>query len=117
MATNERADTSVPGDSFDELLLTLADRRRRDVIWYFRDAPADVATLHDIVAYVLDRHDDVDDADHVATVLHHGALPKLARRDVVDYDPRSRTARYRGDPLIERCLGLLADAERIASRD
>lgn len=43
---------------------------------------------------------DRDETD-IAITLHHSTLPKLADTDLLDYDPRSKTARYRGHTKAE----------------
>jgi hypothetical protein len=41
------------------------------------------------------------DAPDIAITLHHSTLPKLAETELLDYDPRSKTARYRGHTEAE----------------
>ncbi|NEU58131.1 hypothetical protein [Halorussus sp. MSC15.2] len=47
----------------------------------------------------------------VAVSLHHNCLPKLDRTSVLDYDPRSKTVRYRGDERVTAFLELIESVE------
>lgn len=47
----------------------------------------------------------------VAVSLHHNCLPKLDRTSVLDYDPRSKTVRYRGDERVTAFLELVESVE------
>ncbi len=90
----------------DELLTVLADRRCRAVLAYFRHSSADVASVQEL-ANELKKHD--RRGDQVTLVLIHSVLPRLADADVIDYDGRSDTVRYRGDPDLERLAELIAE--------
>ncbi len=47
--------------------------------------------------------DDVPDdyRRRVEASLHHMHLPKLADANIIDYDPRSESIRYWGQPVLE----------------
>ncbi|MFC4451608.1 DUF7344 domain-containing protein [Halorussus aquaticus] len=47
----------------------------------------------------------------VAVSLHHNCLPKLDRTAVLDYDPRSKTVRYRGDERVTAFLEFVQSVE------
>lgn len=98
-------------DRVDELLAVLARRRNRAVLQYFRGSPTDVASLTDVAEYVRSRADthDPPDRKRVATILHHRSIPKLSAVGVVEYDPRTKTVRYRGDQMVEEYLETVAE--------
>lgn len=84
------------------LLNALADRPRRAVVSYLRDATSDgasVATLADAIATP-----DGSGPDDVATRLHHDTLPRLDEIGVLEFDARSGTVVYRGDEDLEALL-------------
>lgn len=70
----------------------------RHVLRYFEQTSVDVVTVGELRGHLVESpRTDVDaDADTVAAYLHHSTLPKLAESNVLEYDPRSNTARYRG---------------------
>lgn len=86
----------------------LADRQRREVLAYLSetdDGTAEVDALVDHLAGEgLDRHE-------VVTALHHVHLPKMADAGVVEYDRRSGTVRYTGDPSVETTLEAVGDSD------
>ena len=87
----------------DRLFSALATERSRGVVDYFRESGDTVASTEELAAHVADRQPVADRprSEHVAVRLHHFDLPKLADADVLEYDPRSRTVRFRGHPLLE----------------
>ncbi|UPV99114.1 hypothetical protein M0R88_11310 [Halorussus gelatinilyticus] len=86
----------------DELFEVLADGNRRRLLGYFDDNADDVAAFSDLVEHVADESVAVSNDDHkrVAVKLHHTHLPKLEDANLVEYDPRSETVRYRGGPAV-----------------
>ena len=74
--------------------------RRRCVLAYLQETPADTASLPDLSRYVVDRRPDLDpeDRDAVRLLLHHADLPKLEEADALDYDSEDRTVRLSGTP-------------------
>jgi hypothetical protein len=97
----------------DTVFRLLADEHRREVCLFLSSA---TETVHKLSALAEAVAPDVDqDARRLAIGLHHQHLPKLDRAGLLDYDPRSRTVRYRGQPCIEkwaREAQLLAEQER-----
>lgn len=88
-----------PADAkLDELFEVLADGHRRRLLEYLEDAEDDVAALPELVDHVAD--ESADDRERVAVTLHHSHLPKLAEADIVEYDARSETVRYRGGQFV-----------------
>lgn len=115
--------------SLDTTLELLADRDRRVVLDYLRDADDRTATIDELAAHLVSQTDDLpsadggdgppsadrgDDppntdcgdgppsADHVQTMLHHVHVPKLVDTGVVDYDARNEEIRYWGSKRLER---------------
>lgn len=80
----------------------LADRQRRAVVSYLRDASEDsvsVATLADGV-----ETPDGSGPDDVEIRLHHDTLPRLDEVGILEFDVRSGTVVYRGDEDLEALL-------------
>lgn len=79
---------------------TLEAGHSRSILTYFRESPAETATLKDLSAYVAARQNDADarSRETIRISLHHVDLPKLDATGVLEYDPRSTTARYWGQP-------------------
>ncbi|WP_290813339.1 hypothetical protein [Halovivax sp.] len=75
--------------------LIVANERRQCVLRYFRESPAEIASVEDLAEYVLGRHRDGDPRrrEAVRISLHHVDLPKLDAVGALDYDPRSSTVR------------------------
>ena len=103
--TEESAGTDGRRRSTGTLHSILASEERRNVLRYFREGEADVATLDELAEELAARDGGVDDATEAKVVLHHVALPKLTESGAIDYDPRTRTARYRGPSRLEALLG------------
>ncbi|MFB6143039.1 MAG: hypothetical protein ABEJ30_06820 [Halorientalis sp.] len=82
----------------DDVFDLLAHDRRRDVCLFLTRTDRSVVTVDELAAALA-----VDaDRERLAVDLHHRHLPKLAAAGVVDYDPRSTTARYWGQPTVEK---------------
>lgn len=67
----------------------------RMVLEYFDRRPDTVSTVEDLAAAIDARDAAVETETRITIRLHHVVLPKLADRGNVDYDPRSKTVRYR----------------------
>ena len=74
--------------------------RRRCVLAYLQETPANTASLPDLSRYVVDRRPDLDssDRDAVRLLLHHADLPKLHAAEAVEYDAEDRIIRLSGTP-------------------
>jgi hypothetical protein len=84
-----------------EYLDVFAPKYWRAVVDYFDRHSTTVATVEDLCTFIQEQtHPDKDETD-IAITLHHSTLPKLADTDLLDYDPRSKTARYRGHTKSE----------------
>lgn len=100
--------------NLDTCLDVLADQRRRRVVRELRqeeNAESSVETLVDrlCASEPTSEVDSPSDRDQLAVHLHHIDLPKLADRDVVEYDSSSGTVRYRPNDRIEAILDSLPE--------
>ncbi|WP_137283642.1 DUF7344 domain-containing protein [Halorussus salinisoli] len=86
----------------DELFEVLADGHRRHVLGYLTGIDDEVAAFSELVEHVADNlaEETTDDHERVAMNLHHNHIPKLEDANVVEYDLRSETVRYRGGPVV-----------------
>jgi DNA-binding transcriptional ArsR family regulator len=88
----------------DDLFDALSHARRRAVLSYLHDADDDVAAVSELVDRVTRQEADRtgDRRETVAVALYHKHLPKLAAAELLDYDSRSGTVRYRGQSALGR---------------
>lgn len=99
----------------------LSNPRCRLACRYFVESDETVAELSDLVDYVVCQecqHGGEVPGDHrteVTIQLYHVHLPKLAETDVLEFDPRSRIVRYRGDDLVEELLRVISDDEKVCA--
>ena len=100
--------SSTPSIPIDERFDALARTDRRAVIQFFRDESIKEVTLDDLVTGIVDGSYWDTDESHARLCLHHFTLPKLADAGILDYDPRRKTARYRGQPAVEQLLDTAA---------
>lgn len=89
----------------DDLLTSLADWRRRAVLRHL--AARDDAGPVVIEAVAAAVAPDAADEERLRVRLHHRHLPALDDAGLVEYDPASRTVRYRRDERVETLLALL----------
>jgi hypothetical protein len=89
----------------------LASHERRNLCTSLIESPAAVVTVSELVDLMVDEETSAADREQLAVDLHHCHLPKLAEAGIVDYDPRSTTARYWGQPTVEKW------AEHVAAVD
>jgi DNA-binding transcriptional ArsR family regulator len=90
-----------------ELLAVLANARRRAILTHLRNAPAERVTIRTLTDE-LQNHTQVSD-DRTATTIVHSDLPSLDDAGILEYDHRSKTARYRAHPHVERLLTVITD--------
>lgn len=81
----------------DDAYRLLANRHRRATLAFFADSSSDVASLDEIAEGISEHGGEERARIH----LHHYALPRLDDADVVEYDARSNTVRYRGHPDLD----------------
>ena len=112
----------VRGDSLPlgTTLDLLANSRRREALYYLRDATDGPVSLERLAERLAvrerERGDDRPEPDESAVsrataVLVHDHLPKLSDAGVVEYDRRSGTVRYRERALAEHLLDAAATLE------
>jgi hypothetical protein len=108
---------AMTGEDLDALFEILADDQRRHILTYLEERDEDVAAFSELIDHVADERvgDPTDDHERVAVRLHHAHLPKLADLDLVEYDARSETVRYRGGPAVSEWLTLARSHEPDAS--
>jgi hypothetical protein len=87
--------------SIDDVFELLSNDRRRRVCLYLQRTGVEVATLQNLVDALATGAGD-EERERLAISLHHRHLPKLDQAGIVDYDPRSNTARYWGQPTVEK---------------
>jgi hypothetical protein len=94
------------GPYIDEVFDVLADWRRREICQFFMDTTTTTASVDDLAMLVAGCRPESVSADrsHESVVigLQEKHLPKLAAAGVVDFDRRSGTVRYRGQPTVEK---------------
>lgn len=98
---------SGPQLSADTTFSLLADGQRRRVLAYLSEMQGETADVGDLAEHVADEVD----RRRALTALYHVHLPKLADAGVVEYDRRSETVRYTGDPSVEATLDAVSDAD------
>mgnify|MGYP006279726925 CR=1 FL=1 len=97
LGTNRAVVTPPIDDVFD----LLSNDCRRRVCLFLRQSAVEVATLSDLVEALASEASE-EERDRLAINLHHRHLPKLDDAGIVEYDPRSNTARYWGQPTVEK---------------
>lgn len=75
----------------------LAVEIRRTIRAYFDASTAETATLDELAGYVAAHLDDSRGRSVERIRLHHAVLPTLADGGDIEYDPRTRVVRYRGN--------------------
>lgn len=95
--------------SLDRIFDLLSSTRRRQILYYLHNQSEGVATIDELVEYVVVQEPEqwADAHPHereVETALHHVHLPKLIEYGVLEYDPRSQTVRYWSQPSLEEWL-------------
>lgn len=97
--------------SVDEVLLALADERRRLVVEYFREAADRTVSCDELAAYVHANRTGSHRGDAVETRLHHVDLPKLADAGLIKYDGRNNTVRYQPLRSVEAIVDAIEELE------
>lgn len=108
MGETERESAAVTTEtapSLDEVFTLLANQRRRYVLYYLFTRSEGVATIDELANAIstLERRS-AEAQTQVRTSLHHAHLPKLEEAGVIEYDLRSETIRYWGQPAVEEWL-------------
>ena len=102
---DQSSSRSIP---IDERFDALARTDRRAVIRFFRDESTEEVTLDALVTGIVDGSYWETNKSDARLRLHHFTLPKLAETRILDYDPRSKTVEYRGQPAVEQLLATAA---------
>lgn len=100
--------------ALDDVFDLLAEPRCRLVLYYLanREEVADLEELAEaIVRWEDDGPADRDLVDRVECELHHVHLPRLAEMQVLEYDIRTNTVRYWGQPTLEEYVDHAAHQE------
>jgi DNA-binding transcriptional ArsR family regulator len=87
---------------------------RRVVIRYFSAEETATAELTELAAHVHEEVDDITSSEQAQSTLVHTHLPKLAEHDVIEYDKRSETVRYRDGERLEQLLEVVVSNETLA---
>lgn len=98
----------VEAPPLDQVFDVLSNRRRRYALYYLRDVADGVASVDEVADHVVTLEGgSTEPEDHrrsVLTSLEHTHLPKLEDASVLEYDPRSGTIRYWGQPSLDEWL-------------
>lgn len=106
---DERTNNYEMEDStINRALDALASQPRRYALKELCDTADGVATVDDLADHHVEQVPDAADRDRVKVALYHHILPKLDDANFIDFDPRTDTARYHGDELIEDLLDFIA---------
>ncbi|MFH5801156.1 hypothetical protein [Haladaptatus sp. CMAA 1911] len=84
---------------------------RRAVIQHFSARKTPTAELSELVDYVHETVETVTNPKQARITLVHQHLPKLAEHEVIDYDERSETIRYRDEKHLEHLLEIIDSCE------
>lgn len=102
--------------SLDRIFDLLSDRRRRHVLYCLYEAEDRVATLDDILEFVLSLEGNAGSPEHreqLSMALEHKHLPRLEEAGVIEYDCRSDTVRCWSQPSLEEWLYHARHKERV----
>jgi len=93
----------------DDVFGVLADWRRREICRFFVETGVENASVDDLAMLVAgcrpaDTEGPPPAHDELVAVLEERHLPHLDAAGVVDYDARSGTVRYWGQPTVEKWL-------------
>lgn len=110
----ERATAARP--LIDGVFEVLADWRRREVCRFFVETAAETATVDELALLVAGCRPasvpTVRPHEGVVADLRAEHLPLMSSVGVVDYDERSGTVRYRGQPTVEKWLEHVSAVDR-----
>lgn len=91
----------------DTLYDLFANEHRRQILSYLETKDTDVAELNELAEHVHEEVDGVTSPDYARLILTHMHVPKLAEEDVIEYDQRSETVRYRDGRHVEAMLAVV----------
>lgn len=92
--------------SLDTIFELLSRRRRRYALYALYRNGESGMELGELVSRVrcLEAEDDGSDPDAIAAALRDRHLPRLTEAHMVDYDERTGTIRYRGQPSLNEWI-------------
>lgn len=98
--------------TLNRLLRVLADQRRRTVLYALADRNGDVISLDELADLISGYDLEFEDEERTRLILHHRDLPKLEEANLLEYDSRNETIRYRGDGAAEELSETLENLEK-----
>lgn len=100
------------------MLGLLAHEWRREVLRYFQQADASVASLGTLADHLVESDaTDARDPERATIELHHFHLPKLSETAVVEYDVDTATVRYHVHEDVEALLETVDAIESTSTSD
>lgn len=97
-------DPDLPARTTSSLFDAVAAEHRRSVLECLSSSSSEVFSVSELADYVAANRPPVADAEQAAVRLHHVSLPKLDDVGLLEYDPRSRSVRYRGNSRVADLL-------------
>lgn len=93
----------------DDILLAIANRRRRIVLETLSDSDAHEVPFERLVSDITGRLEANRESlrEEVAIELRHAHLPKLDELGLIDYDRQRRAVRYQTDDEVESLLACI----------
>jgi len=116
--TGEGEDAGESRPFIDDVFGALADWRRREVCQFFRETDATTATVDELALLLRGCEPACEpvpsdrDHDDVVADLEERHLPALDVAGVLDYDERSNTVHYWGQPTLEKWLEHVVETDR-----
>lgn len=110
---------TVQSTRLEAIFGTLADTRRRYLLYCLTRDPAEVRELSELAADVAAVEEAADvsvespTSESVEIDLHHRQLPRLADVGLIDYDTRQGTVRFTGSPTLETWVDLARQKEAV----
>lgn len=96
--------------SLDTLFELLANQHRRYILYHLSTMNGEALTLSALVDMLT--QDTAMTHKRLRINLRQRHLPKLADHNVIEYDSRSQTIRYRGNDRLETLLEMCRHQER-----
>ncbi|GAA0259033.1 hypothetical protein ACFFQF_23590 [Haladaptatus pallidirubidus] len=89
-------------------LQAVRQEHRRQVLSYLETKDSDVAELDELAEQLYEEVDGITSPGKAQLTLSHTHVLKLAEHDVIEYDLRSETVRYRDGSHVEAMLAVVA---------
>lgn len=95
-------------------MMTSLTDRRQTILQVLHEDQTGVSSVADLTEAVVEREGlDESVAERVEIALYHVDLPKLADTGVLEFDPRSKTVRYRESMAVGEVLEALEPPEEM----